>query len=842
MKKSFVVLLLCLVHSARAAEDISDISAQSLAYEDNDDLYEQVFGHRAPTEEMFCDLDVLVDGEKVGKAPVFLGKNENKVQASALKDVLKEFLDDTSEIAVIGGMQDNEGYVNFKQLSQLSTKIKLNRLLMCVEILPPLDNKKTRSLFPKMKNKIGRDNVTPAKFSSRLNMRAAKQIHKRDIGTRNETNFIFTSAVNLFGLCAEGETSYRHASDSRKKDRFHRDYLTFVYDWADKDVLFKYGDIFNNSFSYQSVPHIWGFSINKDVEREKSEKIGAPIQITLLRTSTIEIYSGNNLIKTRHNVPPGTYTLDDIPYGRGANDIRVKIIDDTGREQMLDEGFFYESSYVPKGSFAFNGSWGYPKSHRTEGGRYDKDRPLLSLSLKYGLFSATEVDFGFLRNKLGSNRSYALQNSNMLGRFHFRYATSNFSEGVVRVAGKVYFISYSSPSIKLFDNTSISASAQLEKMDHFFKPYLSVPFSELSSIAQKEPIEPKNTSVAYNVFLNDFFSINLGFHYSHKSTTDKKYRTSYAWNMSKNFSLKNETFSNASVSTRFDRTTDLDGRKTKTFGLYCSLSFKHSVSLSAGYADNDGENSEYLSLSKYPERTGLGYTITANREPKYNSMSLNSNYTHHLFKGNLNCFKNTMGDKSAVIGGETALYFADGRFAVSKVDYSNGGFVIVTPCNALAEHKLRFMDKETESGFLGGGAVLNNYRTSQTAARVDLRDIPNDIDVKQTTIISRGEYKRGFIIDIEGNKSITAGGTLIDINGEPFAQVVGYATNLDNKNLPPISFFTNADGYFLINELRSGRYKVTLQVENTKDFEIQVQEGATNEIINLGTIICEEGI
>jgi outer membrane usher protein FimD/PapC len=180
--------------------------------------------------------------------------------------------------------------------------------------------------------------------------------------------------VNLFGLCVEGEVSYEHASEDEKKGKFYRDYTTFVYDLPKQDVMLRFGDVFSRTLSYQSVPRVWGLNVFKDVSAEKSQGRRGPIQITLLRKSTVEVYVDGNLIITRTNVVPGTYTFDDIGLHNGSNNILIKIIDDTGREQYIDESCFYEGSFVPKGSFTFDGTYGYPEIRDNQKGRYDKKK------------------------------------------------------------------------------------------------------------------------------------------------------------------------------------------------------------------------------------------------------------------------------------------------------------------------------------------------------------------------------------------------------------------------------------------------------------------------------------
>lgn len=825
--------------SLRYEDAESPMPDLDLRYEDSEDLYRQVFGHVEQQEDMLFDADVLVDGEKSGIAPTFVGKI-CKIQAASLKYCLEEYLE-PEDISIIDKYKDEDGFVEFSKLDTLSLKTKFNQLTMQVEVSLPMEKKKVRNFSGRKGSRREKSNVDPANISAVMNVRVAQLFERGKSHPSNKKNLIITPYVNLFGICVEGETSYEQSTGD--KGRFRRDRTTVVYDWAKPDIMFKFGDIISQSLSYQSPPRLWGFNINKDVEREKSEGFSSPIHITLLKTSTIEIYSNNHLIRTRTNVAPGTYILDDISYNSGTNDIKIKIIDESGREEILDESFFYESSYVPKGKFTFNGSYGYPEINDPIKGRYDKKNPLLSLTFKYGLLPSVEIGLGLLRNKSGKTYSYEIRNKNILGHFDFKFATSNYRENNSRLSGKVYYAQYSSPPINLFDKTNLNFSASIEKSDNFFRPYLAKKdenFKFDNILRQEENAKGKNTTIRYRTSLSNILSFNTGFSYSQKKTFNKKSSRSMSWDISRGFNIDNNWFSSGNISANFDRSKDSDGKRRKSFSLYCSISLKNHVNLSSGYSINDDKSTSYISLSHSPENTGFSYDITAEKSSSSKKLKINTNYSNSVFKGNLNHSRNNHGESSTLIGAESALYFADGRFAIARTDYSDGGFVLVTPGKDLSKHKIKFLNKDAESGFMGGGAVLKNSRTSLTVSRIDLKDIPDDISLKLDTIVSQGQYKRGFIADIQGIKSVTAHGILVDSQGKVLEQVTGFAINKDNTDETPVSFFTNSSGEFSLTELKPGNYKLTINVQNTEPIELKIKETLETEELDLGMVVCKD--
>lgn len=829
---------LCFFSSLSSVAEEERVVIPDLAYEDSEEIYRQIFGHVEEQEDMLFDTEVLIDGEKSGSAPTLIGKN-CKIQTAALKNCLTIYLD-SEDINIVDKYKDEDGFIEFKNLDKLSFKTRLNRLSMQVEISLPIEKKRERSFSGRKKSYSAKTNVKPAHVSAVLNIRASQSFSKDKYSSNNVQNMVFTPYINLFGVCVEGETTYQQSKKS--KGRFHRDYTTVVYDWVKADTMFKFGDIFSRTLSYQSPPRIWGFNINKDVEREKFEGFLSPIRITLLKKSTIEIYSNNHLIRTRTNVAPGTYILDDISYNNGANDIKIKIIDESGREEILDKSFFYESSYVPQGKFTFNGSYGYPEINDPIKGRYDKKNPLLSISLKYGLLPAVELGAGLLKNKAGKTLSYEIRNKNILGHFDFQFATSNYKQNNKNLSGKVFYARYSSPSLNLFDKTNFSFSASIEKSDNFFRPYLAKKEDNSDDFLKKEEnLKGKSTKINYRVNLSNVFSFNTGFGFSKEKTFDKKSRKHYSFEISRGFYINNDWFSSANISANFNRRIEFDKKAKKSFGIYFSLSLKNYINLSNGYSRYDNGYNSYVSMSHSPENTNFSYDVTTEKSKDSDRIKTHINYSNSIFRGDLNHSRNNKGSRSTRVGIESALYFADGRFAIARTNSSDGGFVIVTPKKDLK--KIKFINKDAESGFLGGGSVLNNSRTSTSISRIDLKDIPDNVTLKQDTIVSRGEYKRGFIADIQGTKSLTACGILVDSQGKILEQVTGFAINKDNTDEPPVSFFTNSDGEFFLTELKSGRYKLTINVQNIENIELEIKEAnSEDEILDLGTIVCKDSI
>ena len=176
------------VESEEAVVGISDLSEA-----DDAKLYGAIFGTVVQDKDVLLDYDVLVDGEKVGSAPVFTGKNV-RIQLAALKEMLMPFLD-SDDIDPLDAKMDKEGFVSFKDLTQMSFKARINRLTMCVEISLPIEKKKIRSLSPFSRHREI-PNAFPANISGLCNIRASKTFYK-EAKSYNSTNLVLSPALNF---------------------------------------------------------------------------------------------------------------------------------------------------------------------------------------------------------------------------------------------------------------------------------------------------------------------------------------------------------------------------------------------------------------------------------------------------------------------------------------------------------------------------------------------------------------------------------------------------------------------------------------------------------------------
>ena len=242
----------------------------------------------------------------------------------------------------------------------------------------------------------------------------------------------------------------------------------------------------------------------------------------------------------------------------------------------------------------------------------------------------------------------------------------------------------------------------------------------------------------------------------------------------------------------------------------------------------------HMSFSRNAEGHGLSYEMIYSKQESVPNFGINTTYSHPSFMLNMSHFRQNTAIHNTQVAAESSLFFANGNFAIAQAASSDGGFVIVQPSSAMKGIDLRFTTSSAESGLLGN-AVISVPRHTVSSNKIDVTNLPDNMDLKTDTITSRGAYKRGAVANIIAEGNYVVRGSLLDSQGNPIGMVVGYAVHKEDKSDRPEHFFTNAEGHFLITNLKPGKYRVSLQLDNVSDFEIDVPE-STETIRNIGVI------
>ena len=825
-----------------------DLTAATITNED--DLLGKVFGNKFSKKDKLMEFEVFLDGERVGDATLLIGVSK-KILVKSLKSVLGDYLL-PAEIEKIEKASDKSGFISFEDLEFLKLTTNFDMFTLRLEIDVPIEMKKTRKLVVgSCESYQEKPNVDSATLSGYIYARLSHQQSKSEGEKTNSQTVIINPAVNLLGLLVEGEFSYKKSSsklDSNNKIR--REYTTLVYDMPEHDMRFRVGDIFSNYTNYQSIPRVLGFGFSKAGKAVSLDTFNSNMQVTILRKSTIEIYVNNTLVRTTKDVAPGTYVLDDIPYTYGSNNVYVRIIDDTGREQTVSSNALMDSSFLAHGEFDYGATIGYPEADYYSDGekkdRYDRKNLTKAAFIKCGLFNTIEASLGIMQNSVGESTGIEIRNNSLAGLVELKCASSRYcGTDELKIKGKFFDAAYTSPSLKIFDK-NVRFGMSMNSSDSFFHSYMKPESLRLASDRSENDIDQdennncsKSTNIRYQTSIDDLFGAcwHMGYSLSNHSGSSRKKTLSI--NSVKSFPLNGDMFSNCNLNCSFRQSRVNSEPWNRSLNLNLSLTLKDSTTISGNYLKGKTNNSSF-SIFRRPQDNGFGYRANIDNQPTSSRYSLNTNYNHHRFKANFAHSYSKSSESTSQntrLGFETGIFFADNAFAVGSAMPYDGGFVIVNPHNSLKGNNIRFMGNTAESGILGG-ALLYTSRNYITSSPLDLRDLPDNLELKHDTVIAKGFYKRGAVTEIAAEGSYVARGILKDDDGDLMNLVSGYVIHKTNKDANPAQFFTNSSGNFAISGLKSGKYDVFVNVESCEDFEIDIPESGKN-VLDLGDVICK---
>ncbi|MDR2107438.1 MAG: fimbria/pilus outer membrane usher protein [Holosporaceae bacterium] len=831
MKKACFVFFL--LKSVAVAGPIPITSGGENIVEREEEILEKIFGKRNRRKDVLMEFTLLLDGEKIGEAAVMIGKT-NKVFVKSMADLLSDYLaeEETEKIRLAA---DRDGFVSFETLNSLGVNAKFNMTDLQLEMSVAAEKKKARSLGKRHRNDCN-VNTDPADFSGFVNMR----ISNTTCEGRNYSAFIFSPTINFRGVVLEGECS-RQDDCFGSGGGFRRDYTSLVWDYPEQNITLRCGDVFSCSADYHSVPGVWGIEFKKKPRSGNAVEFVAGPQITLLRKSNIEVYVNDSPVKTKIGAAPGIYTLDDISCVYGANDVKIKITDDTGRERYLTSDVFLDDSFLGKGEVSFGLTAGYPENCDRRNGRYDKKNPIISGFAKYGLSNALECMAGAQRSRTGNSFTTGVRCRNRYGSAEMKYARSRYGKDQKKLKGGIFYVSYVSPSFD-FGRLRTGFGVSFEKADTFFYPHLggetvyadNFPDALLS---RRENIEGKNRNVRCHLFFNELFGLNLSLNGCLRSRPGRENEKSFSANVSKYVPVGGETVGRVCVACCFESRRRSGMKAERSFGINCSVSLKDSTVVSASCSDLE-KGERRLSVCNNSPNRGFGYNLSLNGSDHSKSCLAETSYRHARFRADLSCQLNRSSPDRTRVGFETGLFFADGGFGVSGSRPYDGGFVIVRPKNVPAGANIKFLNSRAESGVLGG-AVLSSSKGVANSFRVDLSELPDGTEITPDVIVSYGRYKRGSLAEISAEGNIMAKGILRDMRGDLLSQVGGFALCITDPAAPPIRFFTNSEGKFVMNGLKPGKYKVSLNAECCDDFIIEAKE-SENRILDLGTVVCRD--
>lgn len=695
------------------------------------------------------------------------------------------------------------------QTIELTFKIPAERRIAQSVIVSPLERERRGEV------------VRPANFSGYLNIRGNfDYIHAGGDEGFTEPLFLLDGATKLGPIVAEAEGIWQPGANGVD---FQRLGSRLVYDDQKNLVRWTVGDLQTLARGFQAAPDIAGISVFRSYGVLQPQQIIRPRgdrTFRLDRPSAVEVEMNGQIVR-RLQLNPGVYDLRDFPFTQGANNIRLSVIDDSGRSEVLNFNLFIDQTQLAAGLSEFGFYAGVRSPLGVEGPNYSDDyifsgyyRRGISDYLTVGVnsqFDANSRQFG-AEAVLGTN----------IGTFGANLALSDI-DGV----GTGYATTVT------FQRLIQRSDGQADTFNLFFETR-SQEFGPVSDFFVENPFSFEAGAGYSRSFSNTLFG-GLEARYSNGRNNQRDLH-SYRLNAG----LRISPSANLVGDVRYER----DGLGERV-GAFVSLTMRFGR-YSTARADYDTQDNRSRLSFQSVNGQGVGaYNLTADvdRSDQSSGFNFNGNFIANRAEvgvTHFGTFTDTFGARTSQrtnmrLG--TSIAFADGAVSVGRPIFDS--FAIVKPHKSLEKTDIQIDSSPfgyvANTGILGAATQPNLSSYVDRTMTIDAPDAASGTDLGQGSFKLYPSYRSGYKLVAGSEYNLTALGVMLDVDGEPVSLVTGSAFEVDRPERPPVTVFTNRQGRFGVTGLTPGKWRIEMLDAKRSVFEIEITEDG-QKIVRLGEI------
>jgi outer membrane usher protein len=666
----------------------------------------------------------------------------------------------------------------------------------------------------------------PQDFSAYLNIRGSLDYVEDGFETGfAEPVMLLDGAARIGPVVAESDAIW--IPGTRGTD-FQRLGSRLVYDDTKRLIRFTAGDLETTSRGFQTSPDIAGISLFRSYSVLNPQQIIRPRgdrQFRLDRPSTVEVIVNGQQVR-RLQLAPGNYDLRDFPFTQGSNDIRLNVLDDAGRTEVLRFNIFLDQTQLAKGLSEF-GLYAGVKA---------------PLGVRGPDYSDEWIASGFYRRGIND---YLTLGANFQADEQTQMAGV---EGVVATGiGTIGFNAAFSHTDGIGDGHAFQATFQRQiqrgngQSDTFnlFAETRSRKFAPVTFFLPDNPYEFEVGGGYQHSFNSDFYAgVDARFSKGRDNRPDvHSYRVTTGWRLNEVATLTTEG--------RYEK----DSRGDE-FSAFLSLTIRLGR-YSSARMDYDTRDHRARASFQTLQGSGVGsYNLSADVERSEfgSGLNFNGNYFSNRAELGLSHFGTFAGDFGQSLNQRTSfrlgtsLAIAGDQFSIGRPIYDS--FAVVKP-----HKRLKGADVIVEptsfgytanTGTLGTATMPSLSSYAERTVTVDVANAPAGTDIGQGSFRVFPPYRSGFLLEVGSDYGVTALGTMIDADGQPVALVSGTATELAHPERPPVTLFTNRQGRFGATGLAPGQWKLEMLDEKKSVYLIDIPETADG-IIRLGQIAPAKG-
>ncbi len=663
--------------------------------------------------------------------------------------------------------------------------------------------------------------VAPADFSAYVNLRGNfDYVHAGGDEGFATPLMLLDGATRLGPVVVESEAIWQPGADGVD---FQRLGTRMVYDDQANLIRWTVGDLQTLARGFQAAPDIAGVSIFRSYGVLQPQRIIRPRgdrTFRLDRPSAVEVEMNGQIVR-RLQLNPGVYDLRDFPFTQGANNVRLSVIDDSGRSEVLNFNLFIDQTQLGAGLSEFGVYAGVRAPLGLEGPDYSDDY-IFSGYYRRGISDYLTLGVNSQIDTNGRQFGTEAVLGTSLGTFGGNLAISDIDGAGTGYAGTF-----------TYQRLIQRADGQADTLNLFFER------------------RSKNFGPVSDFFIENPFAFEVGGGYSRsfgpqlfagvdarfsKGREEQRDLHTYRLNMGYRIS----PVANLVGDVRYER----DGRGDRV-AAFMSLTMRFGR-YTTGRADYDTQDNRARLSFQTVNGQGVGaYNATADidRSDVSSGFNFNGNFIGNraeLGLTHFGTFLDTFGQRTSQrtsmrVG--SSLAFADGAFSVGRPIFDS--FAIVTPHKSLKNTNVELEPSPfghvANTGILGAATQPNLSSYVDRTVTIDAPESASGTDLGQGSFKLFPSYRSGYKLVAGSDYSVTALGTMFDVDGEPVALVTGNAYELGKPDRAPTTVFTNRQGRFGVTGLAAGKWRIEMLDAKRTVFEIEIPDNGEN-IVRLGDI------
>jgi outer membrane usher protein len=640
--------------------------------------------------------------------------------------------------------------------------------------------------------------IRPGPFSGAINMKIEQSvgIHSKN---DNYTNVNLNSFANFKSYVLSSQWDY---SGLNKRGWLRGD-TNLVKDDERNLVRYSVGDIANESFGYLGSIPMLGFKFNRElsIDPYKSVKSNSQNEFLIEGRSLVKYFVNNSLIKSEY-LSTGKYSIKNLPLVNGTNRILIEVINEQGEKKILTFNEAYSSELVGEHELRFDADFGYKTLDSLNERKYEHREPIKVGVLKYGITNYFTTNF-YTQSK-SNFQLYGLENL-------FTTFMGNLSLGVSHsvhdvTSGSAFYLAHS------FIFNSYNLNLKFEKKGRHFSNSLDFLENHFQDAIYL------NTTFT----LSDKLQLSLGSQYLVANVDNLKNKYEMDFNISGRINQwSNVSFFGSSRRDEFSRwnnsvfvflTLNFPDKNTYLSSYYQSEAATNRISLNKDDGNMPGDFKGSVSVEN--NKFGNNSSLDIARVFKFADVRLAGEY----FKVN----HNRSGRMRGSI--DSALLFAKNEHFDFKLSRpTSNSFALIKSTGELNHFELK--------NDIVNDLIPYQYRRIQ----METNQYPIGLRPDVESFIIFPTYKSGHLLNLKPMGEIAIRGRILDLNGQPLILVTG---EIENEKREKRQFFTNREGYFLIESFNLNEGVMILGNDESKKIKIKIEKNIKG-IVDVGTITLQ---